>query len=116
MKTWGRTVACWALLVATGCASSEPDRSAGTQSATLGTGSQVVTGTIRHLDLESGFYGIEADDGTKYDPVNLPQDFRQDGLRVEVRVEELKDRVSIHMWGKVVRIVQIKRLPPAGGY
>ena len=78
-------------------------------------GGQVVTGTVRHIDLEGGFYGIEADDGTKLDPVNLPEEFRQDGMRVRVRVEELKDRVSIHMWGKIVRIVEIKRLPPSGG-
>jgi hypothetical protein len=68
------------------------------------------TGTVRHVDLEGGFYGIETDDGVKLDPVNLPPDFQQDGVRVRVQVEPLKDRISIHMWGRLVRIASIERL------
>jgi inhibitor of cysteine peptidase len=67
-------------------------------------------GTIRHIDLEGGFYGLEADDGTRLDPVNLPEEFQKDGLRVKARVERLKDRVSFHMWGRLVRILEIERL------
>ncbi len=59
-----------------------------------------MTGTVRHVEVEGEFYGIVADDGTKLDPVNLPEDFRQDGVRVQVRVVEVKDAVSTHMWGK----------------
>ena len=70
----------------------------------------VVTGTIRYIDLEGGFYGIETDDGQKLDPVNLPEELQKDGLRIEARVEELRDRVSIRMWGTLVRIVEFRRL------
>lgn len=69
-----------------------------------------ITGTVRHVDVEGGFYGIEADNGAKLDPVNLPQEFQQDGVRLRVQVEPLTDRVSIHMWGTLVRIVSIERL------
>ena len=58
-----------------------------------------ITGTIRHVDLEGGFYGIETDDGAKLDPVNLPAEFQKDGLRIRAYVESLQDRVSFHMWG-----------------
>ncbi len=69
-----------------------------------------VTGTVRYIDLEGGFYGIETDDGAKLDPVNLPAEFQQDGVRLRVQVEPLKDRVSFHMWGTLVRVVSIERL------
>jgi len=104
--------ACLVLLVAAGCQKGGPDNRQESRSGTADARGQVVTGTVRHIDLEGGFYGLEADDGTKLDPVNLPEEFRQDGMRVWVRVKELKDRVSIHMWGQVVRIVEIKRLLP----
>ncbi len=69
-----------------------------------------VTGTIRYIDLEGGFYGIETDDGARLDPVNLPADFQKDGLRVRATVERLRDRISVHMWGTLVRITAIARL------
>ncbi|MGE5295798.1 MAG: hypothetical protein ACM3VT_13305 [Solirubrobacterales bacterium] len=82
--------------------------SAGNRQATLAKGE--ITGTVRHVDLEGGFYGIETDDGAKLDPVNLPQEFQKDGTRLRAQVEPLKDRVSTHMWGTLVRITSIERL------
>lgn len=70
---------------------------------------QEITGTIRYVDVEGGCYGIETEDGVKLDPVNLPADFEEDGLRIKARVEGLEDRVSIHMWGTLVRILEIER-------
>jgi hypothetical protein len=69
-----------------------------------------ITGTITYVDVEGGFYGIVTDDGAKLDPVNLPEEFRQEGLRVRARVQRLEDRVSIHMWGRLVRVLEIERL------
>jgi hypothetical protein len=114
-KTIRGTAACLVLLVAAGCQKGGSESRPESPSQAAGGRGQIVTGTVRHVDLEGGFYGIEADDGAKLDPLNLPEDFRQDGVRVRVRVEELKDRVSTHMWGRIVRIVDIKRLPPSGG-
>ena len=34
-----------------------------------------------------GFYGIVADDGERYLPADLPQEFRADGLRVRFVVD-----------------------------
>jgi hypothetical protein len=107
--------ACLVLLAVAGCHNAASDDRQECESGTVGVHSSLVTGTVRYIDVEGGFYGIEADERTKLDPVNLPEEFRKDGVRVRVRVEELPDRVSIHMWGKIVRIVEIKRLPPLGG-
>lgn len=120
MRTLAGVVCLVALVVFGGCNRMEQDRAQDENVARAGTsapgaaqgqvqGTQV-TGTIRHIDLEGGFYGIETDDGAKLDPVNLPPEFQHDGLRIRATVEELKDRISFHMWGRQVRILSIERL------
>ncbi len=69
------------------------------------------TGTVQYQNLEGGFFGIVADDGARYDPVNLPEELRQDGLRVRFRGRLLKEGVSIHMWGAMVELERTERLP-----
>jgi hypothetical protein len=68
------------------------------------------TGTIVFLSFEGGFYGIRADDGKSYDPVNLPAEFRNEGLRVRFEAKELKDQASFHMWGVIVQLVHIQTM------
>ena len=68
------------------------------------------TGTVVFLSIEGGFYGIKGDNGKNYDPVNLPREFRKNGLRVRYEVRELRDRASVHMWGTIVEIVHIEEL------
>jgi hypothetical protein len=73
---------------------------------------QIVTGfgRIVYLGFEGGFYGIEADDGSSYDPVNLPPNFRIEGLRVKFTVKILIGMASVHMWGRLVEIISIEKL------
>jgi hypothetical protein len=71
---------------------------------------QMKTGTILHVPIEGGFYGLIADDGTKYDPTNLPEEYKQNGLRVKFQVNQKKGVASIHMWGTIVEIVKIEKL------
>ncbi len=68
------------------------------------------TGRIQYNDFEGGFYGIVSDDGEHYDPINLPSEFEEDGLRVEFKLKILENQSSIHMWGTVVEILEIKKL------
>lgn len=114
-------IVCLVLLAACGaCSNADRDRQAnaeGTSPAEASAGARQgelqgtsVVGTVRHVDLEGGFYGIVTDDGARLDPVNLPAEFQKDGVRVRVQVESLKDRVSLRMWGTLVRIVAIERL------
>jgi len=70
----------------------------------------VGTGEIQFIDLEGGFYGIVSDNGEHYDPINLPSEFEEDGLRVEFKLKILENQDSIHMWGAVVEILEIKKL------
>jgi hypothetical protein len=39
-------------------------------------------GTMKYLPMEGGFYGIQADSGARYRPVNLPGECAEEGLRV----------------------------------
>lgn len=68
------------------------------------------TGTIRFLKLEGGFYGIVSDDGEHYDPVNLNDEFKVNGLRVRFEATIIHDVLTFHMWGSLISIRTIERL------
>jgi inhibitor of cysteine peptidase len=68
------------------------------------------TGTIQYNDFEGGFYGIVSDNNEYYDPINLPKEFEEDGIRVEYSIKILENQTSIHMWGEVVEIIEIQKL------
>ncbi|MEX2400540.1 MAG: hypothetical protein WD423_07185 [Rhodothermales bacterium] len=68
------------------------------------------TGTVQYVDVEGGFYGLVADDGSKYDPSGLPDDFQEDGLRVAFTAEPRENVLTSRMWGQVVRLIEIERL------
>ncbi len=68
------------------------------------------TGTIQYNDFEGGFYGIVGDDGEAYDPINIPTEFEEDGLRVKYTIKILEDQVGFHMWGTIVEIIEIEKL------
>ncbi len=65
-------------------------------------------GTITYVDLEGGFYGIVADDGRRFLPVDLPAEYRQDDLRVRFVVDVLEDTASTQQWGTPVEIVELE--------
>jgi hypothetical protein len=69
-----------------------------------------IIGTIRRVRFEGEFWGIVDDRGNRFDPINLPDRFKQDGLRVQFNMKELRDKLSFNLWGALVRIIEIKRL------
>lgn len=69
------------------------------------------TGIIRYNDFEGGFYTIEAEDGKIYDVVGLPNEFKQDGLRVSFKVDaENAPDIGFHMRGDIVNFVEMTTL------
>ncbi|NIQ93922.1 MAG: hypothetical protein GWN87_06700, partial [Desulfuromonadales bacterium] len=42
---------------------------------------------VRWVALEGGFFGLIADGGEKFLPLNLPEDFKKKGLKVRIRGE-----------------------------
>jgi len=69
----------------------------------------VPAGTVTYIDLEGGFYGIAGDDGNKYLPLNLDQQYHTDGLRVSFEYEPVKDTATIQMWGTPVNLTFIEK-------
>ncbi|MEO6463822.1 MAG: hypothetical protein ABIP29_12185 [Candidatus Eisenbacteria bacterium] len=67
-------------------------------------------GTVRHLDLEGGFWGIVADDSTRYDPGSLDPRYQNDGMRVRFDARKAEGQMSIRQWGTLVTIVRIDPL------
>lgn len=78
------------------------------------TGGDLITfsGRVTRVPLEGGFYGIVSDKGEKYDPLDLKEGFRKDGLRVEVTARPRPDMASFHMWGEMVEIESIREAAP----
>jgi lipopolysaccharide export LptBFGC system permease protein LptF len=67
-------------------------------------------GTVSYKTFEGGFFAIDGDDGNGYDPINLPDEYAVDGLRVQVSALIRDDLASFHMWGSIVEIVEITGL------
>jgi hypothetical protein len=67
-----------------------------------------ILGNVTYKRIEGGFYAIDGDDGRKYDPINLPESFKKDGLKVKVTARLKKDAMSFHMYGAIIEVVNIE--------
>ncbi|MDD3069644.1 putative hemolysin [Methanoculleus horonobensis] len=65
------------------------------------------TGTVTYIDLEGGFYGIVADDGERYLPLDLAETYRVDGLRLTFVGEVARDTMTIQQWGTPVEVIAV---------
>jgi len=88
---------------------SEPNETASAESPTMPIAEDTfeIMGTVTYKHIEGGFYAIDGDDGRKYDPINLPDSFRKDGLKVKVTARLKKDAMSFHMYGAIIEVVNI---------
>jgi hypothetical protein len=120
VKTLCIAVVLTAALVLSGCEDKSSSETSGPDSGSEQTVRPGVTqppvegflfdGTVAYKDLEGGFFAIDADDGRHFEPANLPEGFRQDGLRVHVRARTL-DIVTIYQYGQPIEILEIARRP-----
>lgn len=65
--------------------------------------------TVQFAQVGSGCWTLVASDGTVYEPLDLPEDLQQDGVRVHVWLEEVDDLASTCMVGPIVEITEIRR-------
>jgi len=65
------------------------------------------TGTVTYVDLEGGFYGIVADDGERYLPLDLDETCRVDGMRLIFVGEIARDTATIQQWGTPIEIIDV---------
>ena len=66
------------------------------------------TGTVQYLDLEGGCWVIKSS-GERYEPLSLPSEFREDGLRLRFEARPAEDVASICMVGPIIELVEIER-------
>ena len=67
------------------------------------------SGTIHHLPAEGGVYVIRTEGGTQYRPNQLPEDYRVEGLAVDVKALKHDDVLTRDMAGQTVDLVEIRR-------
>lgn len=102
------------LLALVACGSGNSDWVVPTPAADK-TGRQIhITGVVRYSELEGGFYAIRGADGITYNPINLPAEFRKDGLPVEAEARMRNDMVGIHQVGPIVQLERIRARGAAG--
>ncbi len=105
--SWSVLVLVFALLVLpAGCAAQQGTPT--TADANSREDSRQFKAEVTWIPLEGGFYGLLAEDGSKYLPLNLPAEFQRDGLQVTVE-GELKQVMTIQMWGTPLEIKKIER-------
>ena len=68
-------------------------------------------GTVTFVNQQGGFYGVIADTGINYDPINMDRNLEQDGLRVEIQGTVRSDVVNTHQWGTMLQLTNIEKLP-----
>ncbi|HEY6161008.1 MAG TPA: hypothetical protein VI112_07290 [Bacteroidia bacterium] len=64
--------------------------------------------TVVDYEVDGCMWMIQTEDGKKYEPNNLPEDFRTDKKKVWVKYEVQKKAVTICMGGEVIKITDIK--------
>jgi hypothetical protein len=67
-------------------------------------------GVVTFADVEGGCWGIESV-GEMYEPIDLPEAMRTDGLVVLFEAVELPDRASICQIGPVIDLLRITTVP-----
>lgn len=67
-----------------------------------------VEATVEFLAVEGGCWSLLASDGTRYEPLELAEPFRQNGLKVVVRVRRRTDVGTVCQVGTVVEILSIE--------
>jgi hypothetical protein len=68
-----------------------------------------LAGTVHRLDIEGGVWVIRDAQGTNYQPTNLPDAFRTEGMSVEAEARRRDNLVSIGMTGTLVDVVRIRQ-------
>lgn len=67
-----------------------------------------ITGEIRHISLEGGAWIIQAVDSTRYQPLNLSEQYHKDGLKVRVVAEKQPERMGFLQIGPIIEIKSIE--------
>ncbi|MFT6963443.1 MAG: hypothetical protein ACJAWV_003180 [Flammeovirgaceae bacterium] len=65
----------------------------------------IIKGKVKYQEVGTGFWGIIGNDGKKWKPISLPEELQKENLEVKIEAKEVKNAVSIFMWGKTIEIM-----------
>jgi hypothetical protein len=68
-------------------------------------------GTIIYEPQQGGFYIISADSGIQYEPINMDQNYAQNGTRVEFQGNIRTDLENVHQIGTLLQLTSIENAP-----
>jgi hypothetical protein len=69
-----------------------------------------VDGTVLKLPIGTGCWVIRTLEGTEYEPLNLKDEHRNEGMRVRAELRARSDMASTCMVGTTVEILSIEKL------
>ncbi|MBT8229590.1 MAG: hypothetical protein KJO50_04975 [Bacteroidia bacterium] len=64
-----------------------------------------IRGTAKYFNLEGGFWGIVGDDNNNYQPIQMPEQLKTQGRKLECTIEILQDVFTIAMWGTPCKVI-----------
>ena len=67
-----------------------------------------ISGKVVYQDIGPGFWGIIDHQGNEWRPVNMPNQLKYPGKEVQVKISEVKEEMSVFMWGRAVKIVSFE--------
>lgn len=67
-----------------------------------------IVGTVQFVDVEGGVFIIRDAEGRNFNPINLPEAFKRDGLAVEADARQREDLTSTAMVAQMVEILRIR--------
>lgn len=70
-----------------------------------------IKGKAKYVNLEMGFWGIEAMNGKKYMPINMPEQLKTNGATVECKAVVV-EMDTFTQWGEVVKIISFETPAP----
>ena len=67
-----------------------------------------IKGKVVFQQLGTGFWGIIDDKGNEWRPINMPDQLKYEGKKVEVLAKKEEESMSIFMWGTAIKIVSFE--------
>ena len=69
-----------------------------------------ITGKVVYQNIGMGCWGIVANNGKEYRPVNMPEQLKTEGAKVTVSARAVTETVSMFMWGTPVKITSFETI------
>lgn len=64
-----------------------------------------IKGKVVYQNLGTGFWGIIDNKGNEWRPVNMPDQLKYEGKKVNILAKKTEEGMSIFMWGEAIRII-----------